>query len=124
MAIDQTGKDCRAAKLDDFGVLVNVRLNLREVANFLEALAFNPNSHVLEVGAFADIEQLSRFDQNGGGCRCLRDGTGRAEAQKKREGERSSIHRGTTYHNQRRVNKLALGFLRSDSRSAWSRVLQ
>ena len=56
MAIDQTGNDCRAAKLDDCRVLGNVRLNLREVADFFDALAFNPNSHVLGVRAFADIE--------------------------------------------------------------------
>jgi len=107
MAIDKTGKDGRAAKLDDFRVLGNVRLNLREMANFFDALACNPNSRVLDVSAFADIEQFSRFDQNGGKRRCLRSGTERTEPQKKRDGERSCIHRRTTYHNQRRVNKLA-----------------
>ena len=80
MAIDKTGKDGRPAKLDDFGVARNVRLNLWEVANFFDARAFNPNSYVLEVRAFADIEQFSRFDQKGGECRCLRSGTERAEA--------------------------------------------
>ena len=107
MAIDKPGNDCPAAKLDDFRVPGNVRLNLRELANFFDALAFNPNSCVLDVSPFADIEQFSRFDQNSGECRCLSGGTERAEPQKKRDDERSCMHGRSSYHNPYRVNKLA-----------------
>jgi len=119
MAIDKTGKDGRAAKLDDFRVLGNVRLNLREMANFFDALACNPNSRVLDVSAFADIEQFSRFDQNGGKRRCLRSGTERTEPQKSATASARVFIAALLI-----TTNAGLTSWRSDWRPASSRVLQ
>jgi hypothetical protein len=72
VAVDEAGEHGELAEVHDAGVLGGMRLNLAEDANFLDAFSFDQNSGVLDVGAFADIEELAGFDENGrdtGGCR-------------------------------------------------------
>lgn len=67
VAVDESGEKRGAAEVDDLGIFGIVRLDVGGGADFLDAVAFDPESGVVEVAAFADVEEVGGFEDDGGG---------------------------------------------------------
>jgi hypothetical protein len=66
VAVDESGEKRGAAKINDARSLWGVRLDFGCGAYFLDAFAINPEGGVVEVRAFADVEEAGGFENDGG----------------------------------------------------------
>ena len=66
VAIDEPGEKRDATEINDLGGFGRVRLDVGGFADFLDAIAFDPECGVFEIDAFADVEEAGGFQDGGG----------------------------------------------------------
>jgi len=64
VAVDKAGQNRSTAQVDNLGVMRGVPLHFLKSANFLDAIALNPDCPTFDVAALPNVEQPPGFHKN------------------------------------------------------------